>query len=165
MGKLDKLEKDLVTLAKQAAKGDAKAEARVAAEIAALAKGSRGDGWPTRGSVAFTVFDALVEASGRRPAALRRLAGAFLDAIVAQPESLGLPYQFRPAGRLRDPGMPLLARAFDRAIAKTSRGTIEGFGRGSPMNSPGFSVAMRALYALFQYHGSGEKVAAALLAI
>jgi cell wall assembly regulator SMI1 len=133
--------------------------------VAALAKGRRTHAWPTRGSVAFAAFDALVEASGKKLGALRRLAGPFLDAIGAHPETLGIPYGFRPAEQIGATGIPLLARAFDRGLAGTDRATIEGFGAANPMNSAGFKIAAEALARLFEYEGSEEKVAAALRAL
>src|SRR5689334_21176192 len=145
MGKLESVERKLVDLAKQAAAGDRGAESRLGREIPALAAAPRGKGWPRPGSVAFAVFDALVDASGKKPSALKRLAGALLDAVAAHPESLGLPYRFEPHEQLGDAGIPLLASTFDRAVAKTSRAAIEEMGDGNPLNEPGFAVAAGAL--------------------
>jgi cell wall assembly regulator SMI1 len=163
--KLEKLERQMIAWAESAARGDEAAEKHLGQALAQVAAARSKDGWPTPGSVAHASLDALVEASKAKHPALRRLAPAFLDTLGAHPDSLGIPYGFRPARQLGDLGIPLLAKLLERALGRTSRATIEGFGKGNPSNSGGFKVATDALVRLFEYEKSAAKVAAALVAL
>jgi hypothetical protein len=159
------LEARLTALATRAAGGDAEAAALLENELETLAAAppSRED-WPRPGSVAFSAFDAFLKVEPSDPALLLRLAGSFLRAIAAHPETLGLPYRFQPATTLGASAIPLLAELLDKGLRRTSRAAIEALGEYNPKNDVGFKLAGEAVALLLAY-ADGEAAATGLLAL
>ncbi|MDC0719181.1 hypothetical protein [Nannocystis bainbridge] len=159
------LEARLTTAVASAAGGDAAAAERLADELEALAKAPPcREGWPRPGSVAYMTFDAFLKVEGAGRAPLERLAGPFLRAIAAHPETLGVPHRFAPATMLGPSAIPLLLALLDRGLRSTSRATIEALGEYNPGNEVGFKLASEAVARLLAYT-DGEAVAAGLLGL
>ncbi|WP_434415919.1 hypothetical protein [Nannocystis pusilla] len=165
-GTYAELEARLTGLATAAAGGDAKAALSLTGELEALAAAPAcREGWPRPGSVAFKAFDVFLEVAGAdRAEALKRLAGPFLRAIAAHPETLGVPHGFRPAATLGPPAIPLLVALLDSGLRQTTRAAIEALGEYNPNNQVGFKLAGEAVSRLLAY-ADGEAVADGLMKI
>ncbi|MDC0674524.1 SMI1/KNR4 family protein [Nannocystis radixulma] len=163
----EELEARGVTLARAAASGDLEAEGKLVETLGELTRAPyHNEGWPRSGSVAYAVFDAFLQVDDGDREALRRLVGPFVEALMAHPDHLGVPYRFEPAEMLGPSAIPLLARLLARGLAATSRAAIEGLDYVNPLNDAGFRLATDALVGLFTYEEEAvEAVATAVAAL
>lgn len=163
--KLEETQQKLVALAPEAAAGDRKAEAALAAGITALSAERRSkDTYGGPGTALSAVFAALCSASRAPAEPLRRLLPALLAGIVKHGESHSVPYEFRPAKLLGPEALAPVAEALHGALARCPSEEVAAYG-GNPSNVRGFSVAEHLLERLFEYAQHAPQVAHALGAL